>query len=415
MDWKRARFALRWLIAAGSLTLLSAAVVWMWLIVLPFGIVRKFFDLESYRDTLNAVHGGALMFDWLGYPPVTLILLSPLRGLPDRPGDMLWTGGSFLMFLAIAAALTKLAMATRREPADEDLPTFLAGFGLAGTMLILSIPADNQLLVGNVQLIVITLAFFDAAGVLPRKWQGSLVGLAAAIKITPLIFFPYYLFTRQWRQAGMAAATFTAATGVGFLLFPRDSLYFWTHTDSSGRLGVDRLDNVSILGTLSRWMADPDQARMVWYGLALAVGLAAFWRASQHFRRGEQIEAAFVIGAASSAISPIAWPNYQLWLPIAAVWLIMSGGRRSKLIGVLIFLPFFPVLASPVYALAETSGAQPQVIVARLLWELTVLVPTLICVLGLPRRIGSAKGSEPAAQAGSGRPHEPTVVAGSSR
>lgn len=406
--------ASRWLIAAGSLTVLCLVAVWMWLLVFPLGIVRKFFDLESYRDTLNAVHGGALMFDWLGYPPVTLILISPLRGLPDRAGDMLWTGVSFLMYLAIAAALTKLAMATRRDTAPKDLPTFLAGFGLAGTMLILSIPADNQLLVGNVQLIVITLAFFDAAGVLPRKWQGSLVGLAAAIKITPLIFFPYYVFTRQWRQAAMAAATFTAATGVGFFLFPRDSLYFWTHTDSSGRLGVDRLDNVSILGTLSRWMADPDQARMVWYGLALAVGLAAFWRAGQHFRRGEQIEAALVIGAASTVISPIAWPNYQLWLPMAAVWLIMSGGRRSKLIGLLIYLPFFPVLASPIYDFVDAVGAQPQALLARMLWELTVLVPTLVCVLGLPRRVGLAGGSESAAQTGSRLPREPAVVAGSS-
>lgn len=412
MELKRTSHASRWLIAGGSMSLLAVVVVWTWfLVLLPYGTLRTFFDLESYRDTLNAVHDGALMFDWLGYPPVTLILISPLRGLPVLAGDQLWTGGSFLMLLGLAAALTKLAMNTRPDSADKDLPTFLAGFGLAGTMLFLNVPATNQLQVGNVQLIVITLAFLDAAGVLPRKWQGTLVGLAAAIKITPLIFFPYYLFTRQWRQAAMAAGTFTAATAVGFVLFPRDSLYFWTHTDSSGRLGVDRMDNVSILGTLTRWMADPGQARMVWYGLALVVGLAAFWRAWQHFRRGEQMEAALVIGAASTAISPIAWPNYQLWLPMAAVWLIATGRRRSRLIGVLIFVPYFALYAYPLYGLIDPAG-HPLELAARMLWELNVVVPMLICVLGLPRRVVEVVRSEAGADTESPPSRVPTVVAG---
>jgi alpha-1,2-mannosyltransferase len=229
-----------------------------------------------------------------------------------------------------------------------------------------------------------------------------------------LIFFPYYVLTRQWRQLGMATATFAAATGVGFFLFPRDSLYFWTHTDSSGRLGVDRMDNVSILGTLSRWMADPGQARMVWYGLALVVGLAAFWRAWRHFSRGEQMEAALVIGAASTAISPIAWPNYQLWLPMAAVWLIATGERRTRLIGVLIFVPYFALYAYPLYGLIDPAG-HPLELVARILWELNVVVPTLICVLGLPHRVGSVMGSESVADSAPGQSPVPAVVPGSLR
>jgi len=393
MEPKRPSLALRWLLAGVSLSLLAVTVVWTWLIVLPPGTVPKLFDLESYRATLNAVFDGALMFDWLGYPPVTLLLLSPLRGLPELAGTQLWTGASFLMLLGLAAALSKLAMTTRPAAAKNDLPAFLARFGLVGAALFLSLPASNQLMSGQLQLTVMTLAFLDAAGVLPRRWQGTLVGLAAALKITPLIFFPYYLVTRQWRQAGMATASFAVATGIGFALFPRDSLYFWTHTDSSGRLGVDRIDNLSILGTLSRWMADPGQARLVWYGLVVVVGLAALWRALQHFRRSEQVEAALVIGCASTVISPVAWPHYQLWLPLAGLWLILSGAGRSRLIGVLVYLPFCALYAYPLYDVITTSGAQPQALLARVLWELNVLVPTLICVLGLPHRIRPAVAS----------------------
>ncbi len=411
-EWKRSSHAPRWLIAAGSLLLMAVLVVRMWLyIMLPDGRAGRFHDLNSYRDTLNAVHEGALMFDWLGYPPVTLIFLSPLRGLPVPAGDQLATGASFLMLFGLVAALTTKALATRLDPDEKDLPTVLATFGLAATILFFSVPATNQLEVGNIQLLVIALAFLDAAGVLPRKWQGTLVGLAAAIKLTPLIFFPYYLVTRQWRQLGMATATFVAATGVGFLLFPRDSLYFWTHTDSSGRLGVDRLDNLSILGTLSRWMADPGQARMVWYGVVLVVGLAAFWRAWQHFRRGEQMEAALVIGVASAAISPVAWPSYQLWLPLAAAWLIITGRRRSRLIGILIFLPYFALVGNSLAHLIEPAG-QPLELVARILWELSVVVPTLICLLGLPRRTVEGAGRDARADTEAPPPGVPAVVAG---
>lgn len=401
----------RWLIAVGSLLLMTVLVVRTWSYILLTDRPRRLYDLESYRDTLNAVHDGALMFDWLGYPPVTLIFLSPLRGLPVPAGDRLATGVSFLILLALAATLATLALATRLDPDEKDLPTWLAAFGFAGAVVFFNVPATNQLEVGNVQILVIVLAFLDAAGVLPRKWQGTLVGLAAAIKLTPLIFFPYYLVTRQWRQLGLATATFVAATGVGFVLFPRDSLYFWTHTDSSGRLGVERLDNLSILGTLSRWMADPGQARMVWYGLVLAVGLAAFWRAWQHFRRGEQMEAALVIGAASTAISPVAWPSYQLWLPLAAVWLMVTGRRRSRLIGVLIFVPYFALVGHPLAHLIEPPG-QPLELVARILWELSVVVPTLICVLGLPRRTMGGAARQAGAGTDSPVPGVPAVVVG---
>ena len=93
------------------------------------------------------------------------------------------------------------------------------------------------------------------------------------------------------------------------------------------------------------------------------------------------------------SISPVAWPHYQLWLPLAGLWLILAGAGRSRLIGVLVYLPFCALYAYPLYDVITTSGAQPQALLARVLWELNVLVPTLICVLGLPHRIRPAVDS----------------------
>ena len=47
-------------------------------------------------------------------------------------------------------------------------------------------------------------------------WQGIGTGLAAGIKLTPLIFVVYLLLTRRIRAAVTAAVTFAATVGAGF-------------------------------------------------------------------------------------------------------------------------------------------------------------------------------------------------------
>ena len=372
--------AAAWLRPAAALLAVAITIVVAWLNVFPLDRQPYFVDLESYRDTLDGVARGDLMYDWLGYPPITLIVLSPLRGLPPLAGDRLWTGGTILMALALAAGLAKLT--TRPHPGDPSASRreFLTRFGLAGALLLISFPMTNQLGTGQITLLVITLAFVDASGLLRGRFRGSLVGLAAALKLLPLAFFPFYAITRQWRQLAMAVASFGIATAIGFALFPADSAYFWTHVNSSERLGPGRADNVSVLGLLNRWLADPSWATWVWLPAAAGVGILAYLRARQHFLRGEQVEAALVIGCMSTAVSPIAWPHYQVWLVLTALWLILRGDRTARLIGMLAYLAYSVIFVYVVFALREES------IVARLVWESMVIIPVLISVLGLPHR-----------------------------
>lgn len=377
----------RWLAPTAAVVGLALTVVAVWLSLFPIGGEWSFFDLESYRDTLNGVAAGDLMYNWLGYPPVTLIILSPLRGLPHLAGDQLWTGGSVLLALALAAALARITAAPRDVDGHTARRSFLTRFGIAGILLLISSPMNNQLATGQISLVVITLAFLDAGGVLRRRFQGALVGLAAALKLLPLMFLPFYVITKQWRQLILAVAAFGTATAVGFALFPADSAYFWTHVNSSERLGPARIDNVSVFGLLNRWIADPALTRWIWLPLAGAIGVVAYVRAWQHFRRGEQLQAALVLGCASTVISPIAWPHYQVWLALAAVWLLLCGIPGARLLGALAYLVYSLMFAYLVFSLLLN---QPTLVV-RLVWELTVLVPVLISVLGLPHSVPGDK------------------------
>jgi hypothetical protein len=56
---------------------------------------------------------------------------------------------------------------------------------------------------------------------LPDRIKGIGIGLAAGIKLTPLIFIPYLLFTRRVRAAAVSALTFAVTVGLGYVLLPQ--------------------------------------------------------------------------------------------------------------------------------------------------------------------------------------------------
>jgi alpha-1,2-mannosyltransferase len=357
---------------------LAATLAGWWRVLFGTTDPYNFFDLDFYRRSLDAVANGGLLYDSLAYPPVTMILLSPLRGLPMLAGNMLWTGLSLLTAVGLAVGLAHLTTPVLAQ-GSRTRTTFVARAALAATLLLASFPMYSQLINGQLSLLVLALVFVDATGLLPRKLQGSLVGVAAALKLTPLIFLPYYVITRQWRQLVNAVVSFGVTTAIGFVLFPRDSAYFWLHVNSSDVQGPTRRDNVTLLGLLRRWWPDASQAQVLWLVLAAVVGLLALYRARRHFLGGEQPQAALVVGVASTVVAPIAWPHYQVWIALAALWMLFAGGRSTRLKGGYAYLVFalpIPLAASAMYE-ASTFW--------RVVWELLVVVPTVICVLGLPR------------------------------
>jgi len=364
-------------LAVVAVGFLAGTLVNWWQILFGDEEPYSFFDLDFYRRSLDAVAAGGLLYDSLAYPPVTMILLSPLRGLPVMAGNLLWTGLSVLTGIGLGAGIAHLT--TPFLPQSSRTRTmFVTRASLAAALLLLTYPMFSQLINGQLTLLVLTLAFVDATGLLPKRLQGSLVGVAAALKLTPLIFLPYYVITRQWRQLVNALIAFAVATGIGFVLFPRDSVYFWLHANSAEVQGPTRGDNMTLLGLVRRWWPYESQAQMLWLALAAVVGLLALYRARNHFRRGEQPQAALVMGILSTVVAPIAWPHYQVWIVLAGLWMLLSGKDawiRGALV-LLLFSRFLPMILAVMYQ---------ESLVARIAWELFILVPAFVCVMGLPR------------------------------
>ena len=89
-------------------------------------------------------------------------------------------------------------------------------------------PVAYTLHLGEINLVV---AAAVAADLLRRRdggwWQGIGTGLAAGIKLTPLIFVVYLLITRRLQAAVTAAVAFAATIAAGWLLLPAASRMFW--------------------------------------------------------------------------------------------------------------------------------------------------------------------------------------------
>ena len=105
---------------------------------------------------------------------------------------------------------------------------------------------------------------------LPRTpWpRGMLIGIAAAIKLTPLVFVLFFLPQRQWRTSSIAIGSFLAASLLGFFVAPIDSREYWLHAalDPSriGRIGY--AGNQSLRGALHRLGLPVSLELVLWLG-----------------------------------------------------------------------------------------------------------------------------------------------------
>ncbi|HEY0499524.1 MAG TPA: glycosyltransferase 87 family protein [Kutzneria sp.] len=173
-------------------------------------------------------------------------------------------------------------------------------------------------IVGNLVLLWQIMRRCTAVVGLPSKCAGVGIGLAAAIKLTPLIFVTYLLFARRWREAGVAVATFAVTVVLGILLVP-EAMHYWiggVFGDSSRVGPVLSWSDQSIHGMLARVLGEP-QSGPPWLLLGGVVGLAGTAVAGAIDRRGDRVLALGLVGMTAAAVSPFSWEHHWVWfLPV---------------------------------------------------------------------------------------------------
>jgi alpha-1,2-mannosyltransferase len=304
---------------AAVLVALQLAVLACW----P-GAHALMIDLQVYRaGSEHVLHhqplyaGGVLLDLPFVYPPVAAVLFVPLTLLALPLLKILWA--------ALGVVLLVLVVRRAAELAGAVLPAGTVALLVAAELWL--DPVRTTFYLGQINVVLLALVFLDLTG-RPSRWRGAGLGLAAALKLTPLLFVVYLLLTGRRREAAVAVGTFVAATGLGFAVAPAESVQYWlrgTFAAASRISDVSATSNHSVDGLVARTLGGNVPVYLLLAGLLTAAALAVAVRAH---RRGEDLLALTVVGLASAAVAPFAWSHHFVWcVPL----LVLLAVRRSRL------------------------------------------------------------------------------------
>jgi alpha-1,2-mannosyltransferase len=282
----------------------------------------NWFDLSVYVDAGKiARHDPGRLYSFsvnsrgFTYPPFAAMVFAVLAGLPWTALEPSVTALS-LVSVMVTAWVTFGALHWR------GARRLAATLALAGVALWLE-PVQRALQYGQAEPLLMLLAGWDLCQPDSRRLKGLGIGIAAGIKLVPLIFIPYLLLAGKIRQAIVAGAVFMATIGLGWLFLPGTFGSYWLsgtflHPDGIGLVGG--LRNQSIDGLLIRIMGSASGAGPAWIVIAIVAGLSGILAAAALNRCGQPVAGWVTCALTGLLISPVSWDHHWVWLvPLLAV------------------------------------------------------------------------------------------------
>ena len=196
-------------------------------------------------------------------------------------------------------------------------------------------PVFTTVGLGQINLVLCLLILWDVAT--ERRMgsrtvpQGIATGLAAAMKLTPLIFVPYFIMTRRSRGAINALATFTACEALSFLTTPHDSWIYWSKdvldSKRAGALLYSSDQNLS--SVLERFHHGP-VSPLVLIPALVVIALGGLALAAWGHRRSSALLGVLVCATTGLIVSPITWAHHMVWVVPAIIWMAAGADRPRR-------------------------------------------------------------------------------------
>ncbi len=171
-----------------------------------------------------------------------------------------------------------------------------------------------------------------------RWWKGAGVGIAAGIKLVPLVFIPYLLLTRKFRQAAVASAVFVATVVAGFVVVPADSARWWfggLFINDAGRTGfLGWVANQSLRGLITRLMGSVAGSEHAWLVAAAATAAIGLACAALFDRKGHPVAGLLTCALTGLLVSPVSWDHHWVWVAcgvgVAGHYAVQAMAARGR-------------------------------------------------------------------------------------
>lgn len=308
-------------------------------------------DLSVYRDaTLYWRSGHNPYLTNFGvhhlaftYPPFAFLVLSPLSWPSFAVAEwVLWA-------VSIAAATGSVILMLRERGLDVTPRLWwqaLAWSCVAGIMLE---PARSALDYGQIEFILMFAVVADLL-LVPRRYRGILIGAAAAVKLTPLIFVALLIVNKDVKSAVRAVTTFVCCTAVSWVFWPILSRIYWFHEVSdAARVGtISYSGNQSWYAIFHRPPLPPDGSAFAWLLASLVVITVAVFIAWRCVGANKKPFAVISVALAGLLVSPISWTHHWLWLILVPPMIAVRGNHgESRSVRILLWSLVVLVTAAP--------------------------------------------------------------------
>lgn len=336
---------------------LAAIAVWVQNAIIPFsepfwGLFNYQLDLDVYRAGAQVVLDGGDLYraKLLGqmdftYAPISMVVFTPFAWMPAGVAHVVW---SFLIFVALYGVVI-LSFRSLGHDVTWRLRAVATSLVVISTLLE---PVRSTIWFGQINIFLMLLILWDLLRDEDSRLKGVGAGIAAGIKLTPLLFFVYLLLVKQWRAAATLLAGFAATVAVGFALLPGDSWTYWTETlfDADRVSSPQTAGNQSIRGTLANLGHTDTPSTVLWGLIVIAVLALCLYAAVLAHRRGLELLALSLVGMTSCAVSPVAWGHHWVWLVPLGVFAVhlattLPSAVRRAGVAVLIVCGFLAAFA----------------------------------------------------------------------
>ncbi|TDU88583.1 alpha-1,2-mannosyltransferase [Kribbella voronezhensis] len=302
-------------------------------IVLPLLWQHSLVDLKVYRlggrallDDPSSLYDVRLAGLPFTYPPFAAVVMVPFALLPWPVATTVWTVGTVVSLVFVW-----------RLSLGRGIPSALLLAVVAGSLLLE--PVRETLGFGQVNLMLCALILYDVLD-LEHSRRGVWIGIAAGVKLTPLVFLGLLVFTRQWKALLYAAGSFAATVLLGFLISPHSATEYWTSlvSDTTRIGGLAFSSNQSWNAFLVRLTGDLDGGGLVWLALVVLTVLGGLWFSRLLWLRGDRLAAVSICALVGLLCSPVSWSHHWVWaLPLGVSLVRVVHGRWRVVVGVLWF------------------------------------------------------------------------------
>ncbi|HJQ46629.1 MAG TPA: glycosyltransferase 87 family protein [Amycolatopsis sp.] len=289
------------ILVAAEILLVAIVLIWKRLDGLDLDVYRLgaqalFIHGDPYAVLPPTRDGTVLPFT---YPPFAAIAFAPLLTVS------LDTALFALTVISVLALGAVVALCCWHY--DKRVPVVGAATLAVQAVALFSEPVRATLGFGQVNLLLMLLVAVDTLG--PVKQRGYLVGLAAAVKLTPVAFILFFLVRKDFRSAARAAGTFAGCALLAWVIAPRSSSHYWTtlvfQEDRVGDPGY--IGNQSLRGLIARLGGD----QTIWLLAAAAVLVLTAYaiRRARH-----PVPALLACAMGALLVSPVSWTHHWVWV-----------------------------------------------------------------------------------------------------